>query len=76
MSKRSCDTCLFGDSCVAQQRRIEFKNGHSIKIISPRGCEHYYPLDDGECLNIEQYIEDGRREFLFEWWSYIEDRGE
>lgn len=59
MSKNNCMTCLFGDHCV-----------------SKRDCEYYSPIDlidDMTDIELEQYIEDERLQYLHDWWRYIND---
>lgn len=57
MSENICSTCLFFETC--QNRR---------------GCDGYYPLGDAaEDVALDTYIEERRREFHEEWYSYIRE---
>lgn len=60
MSKKNCNTCLFGDVCVSNR---------DCEYYSPTDDD----MDDAE---LERYIEAERQRYLRDWWRYIEDDGE
>lgn len=41
--------------------------------VSKRDCEYYSPIDDMTDIELEQYIEDERLQYLYDWWRYIND---
>lgn len=60
MNDKDCKTCLYDDICK-----------------SKTACKHYTPTDDEMSdAELEEYIENARREFHNEWWKYIDEDAE
>lgn len=60
MNNRNCTTCLYDDICES-------------KTV----CKHYTPAnDETDDIELEEYIENNRREFHDEWWRYIDEDAE
>lgn len=60
MSNKKCSTCLYNDTCKSKTL-----------------CKHYTSVDDKVIdAELEEYIEDARREFRSEWWGYIDESAE
>lgn len=55
MNSSKCKTCLYEDICESQTV-----------------CTHYTPTDDEmTTTELDEYIENDRREFHNEWWKYM-----
>lgn len=60
MNEKDCNTCLYADVCK-----------------SKTACKHYTPADDEmNDAELEEYIENARREYRKEWWRYIDEDAE
>lgn len=57
--EQSCKNCIWGGQC------------HEDKELFYNECDDYSPVDDYE--NTDIHIENRRREFLGEWFEYIEE---
>ena len=57
MNTRDCSTCLYGDLC--RQKHV---------------CPHYTPSDEKMMdAELDEYIENARKEYRNEWQKYINE---